>query len=92
MIGTVKQSKESLQLCIYFIGLCIYSGGETGHNEILTVKSDLEGKGQSTPSDNRGLNQAVLHIWSKFGGPSAWTGDELWCGQAHNGVALDIKS
>ena len=66
MIGTVKLSRESLQLCIYSIGLCIYSGGETGHNEILTVKSDLEGKGQSPTPQTIG----ILTKWFYTFGPN----------------------
>ena len=63
-----------------------YSGGETGHNEILTfkVKFNLDGHGESPPPNIRGLNQSVLHLWSRFGGPSlnrwwvmAWTNSKL---------------
>ena len=35
------------------------------------VKFDLEGQGQSTPKNNRDLNQVVLHVWFKFG-DSSW--------------------
>ena len=50
-IGIMKQSRQPWLLCIFYGGICIYSGGETGHNEILTfeVKFDLEGQGQSPP-------------------------------------------
>ena len=34
---------------------------------------------------NRDLNLSILHLWSKFGF-LVWTGDELWCRQAQNGV------
>ena len=34
------------------------------------VKFDLEGQGQSPPQNTRDLNQSILHLWSKFGGPS----------------------
>ena len=39
------------------------------------------------PQNNRDLNQGILHLWSKFGGPSL-NGDELLYGQAQNGVNL----
>ena len=48
-----------------FITLAVKTTDKTGHNEIL-VKFDLDGQGQSTPQNNRDLNQAVLHLWSKF--------------------------
>ena len=35
-VRTVKQSMSSWLLCIYSRGLCIYSGGKTWQNEILT--------------------------------------------------------
>ena len=41
------------------------------------------------PQNNRDLNQGILNIWSKFGGP--WTDDELSHGQAQNGVNFDFK-
>ena len=34
------------------------------------VKFDIEGRGRSSPKNNRDLNQGVLHLWSKFGDPS----------------------
>ena len=36
------------------------------------------------------LNQGILHLWSKFV-VLAWMDDELWCGQAQNGVNLDFQ-
>ena len=36
-IRTMKQSRLSWLLCIYSSG-CVYSGGETGHDETLTFK------------------------------------------------------
>ena len=42
------------------------------------------------PQNNRDLNQGILHLWSKFG-DLAWMSDELWCGQAQNGVNFDFN-
>ena len=59
--------------------------------EILTfkVKFDLEGQGQST-SKTVGILTNVFCT----SGPNlvilAWMDDELWCGQAQNGVNLDF--
>ena len=39
-------------------------------NLTFQVKFDLEGQGQLPPQNNRHLNQCILHLWSKFGGPS----------------------
>ena len=87
MMETVKQSGlwsslgRSWPLCIFSSGLCIHSGGETGHNGILPFEDELEGHGQSLPK--------IIGILTKMfctSGPNlvilAWTGDELWCRQA----------
>ena len=146
-----------VMFCIFSSGKCIYSGGETGYNEILPFKLNLTLKVKvNNLQKNRDLNtsmprqngrhfpydifkwilvnedacisikmslkfvpmgrinnipalvqtttlsepmmvcllthlcvtrpqwgnQGILHPWYKFG----WIGDELWCGQAQNGV------
>ena len=43
---------------------------QNGVNFYFEGKFDLEGKGQSTPQNNRDLNQGLLHLHFKFGDPS----------------------
>ena len=51
-------------------GLCIYSGCETGHNEIVTFKLNFTLKVKANPLKlYRNLDQIVLHLWSIFGDP-----------------------
>ena len=65
--------------------LCISSSCET-----RKFKFDLEGQGQLPPKTIRILNKLFY-----TSGPNllilAWIGDELWCGQAQNGVNSDFK-
>ena len=55
------------------------SQAQNGENFDFEVKFDLEGEGQSPPpppkknkkkTNNRDLNEGLLHLWSKFGDPS----------------------
>ena len=49
-------------------GLCIYSGGETGDNEILSFELKFTLKVKANPLKlYRDLDQIVLHLWSIFG-------------------------
>ena len=78
-MGTMKQSGQWRSLgthgpLVITWWLCISGSGETGNIDTFQVEFDLEGQGQSPPN---------LVI-------PAWTGDELWCGQAQNGVNLDF--
>ena len=61
--------------------LCISSSGE--------VKFDLESRGQLPPKTTGILTNVFC-----ASGPNlvtlAWMGDELWCGQAKNGVNFDF--
>ena len=51
-------------------GLCIYSGGETGYNEILSFWVKIYLEGQANPLKlYRDLDQIVSHLWSIFGDP-----------------------
>ena len=58
---------------------------------LFKVKFDLEGHGQLLPKTT-GILTKVFCI----SGPNlvilTWTGDELWCGKAQNGVNFDFKS
>ena len=52
-------------------------GGDLPHGQAenrvdfyIYIQFDVEGQGQSTPLNNRDLNQGVLHCWSKFSDPS----------------------
>ena len=69
--------------------LCISSSGEA--RKLLKIKFDLGGQGQLPPKS--------LGILTKVfctSGPNlvilAWMGDELWWGQAQNGVNFDFLS
>ena len=42
------------------------------------------------PQKSRDLNQCILHLGPNFM-VLAWTGDELSCGQAQNGVNFDFE-
>ena len=51
-------------------GLCIYSGGETGYNEILSFELKFTLKVKANPLKlYRDLDQIVLPLWSIFGDP-----------------------
>ena len=51
-------------------GLCIYSGGETGYNEILSFEFKFTLKVKANPLKlYRDLDQIVLRLWSIFGDP-----------------------
>ena len=56
-------------------------------NLTFSVKFDLEGQGQLPPKI-----LGILTMVFYTSGPNlvilAWTGDELWCGQAQNGVTF----
>ena len=64
--------------------LCISSSGEARKFYILS-QIWIWRSMSIAPQNNRDLNQGILHLWSKIGDPSL-KGDELWCGQAQNGV------
>ena len=48
---------------------------QNGVNLKLKVKFEFEGQGQSSHKINWGLNQGLLHLWSKFCDPSQ---NEWW--------------
>ena len=48
----------------------INSQAQNGVNLDFQAQFDLEDHCQSTPQNNRDLNQGLLHLWSKFGDPS----------------------
>ena len=70
-----------------------FSGGQTGHNGISTFnfKFDLEGQGQSL-FKTIGILTTVFCTSDRNLLILAWTGEELWHGQAQNRVNLDFKS
>ena len=68
--------------------LCISSSGEARKFD-FKVKFDLEGRGQLLPKTIGILTNVFC-----TSGPNlvilGWMGDELWCGQAQNGVNFDF--
>ena len=71
----------------YIWWLCISGSGEIRNFDFL--RFDLEDQGQP-PCKTIGILTNVIHA----AGPNlvilAWMDDELWCGQAQNGVNLDF--
>ena len=67
--------------------LCISSSGETRKFDILSQISPWRSRSIAT-QNNSDLNQALLHLWSKFWDPSL--NGELWYRQAQNGVNSDF--
>ena len=72
-------SLMGMMAIMYLLGwLCIYSGGQTRHNEIWLLKLNLTLT--FNLKTNRDLNQGVLHLLSELG-VLAWMGYELSYGQ-----------
>ena len=70
--------------------LCISSSGETRKFDFLNQIWHWRSRSIATQI-YRDLNQAIFHLWSKFGDPSLNGLNELWCGQAQNRVNSDFK-
>ena len=49
--------------------LCVFCSGETGNFDFFKLNLTLTVKVNCTPN-YRDHNQGILHLWSKFGGPS----------------------
>ena len=58
-------------------------------NLIFQVKFDLEGLDQLPPKNNRIFTKVFCTTGPKLV-ILAWMDDELWCGQAQNGVNFDF--
>ena len=62
----------------YMVAMYFSSSGETRKFDFLNQIWPWRSRSIAT-QNNRDLNQAIFYLWSKMG-------NELWCGQAQNGV------
>ena len=68
--------------------LCISSSGEVRKFDFFHQIWPWRSRSIAT-QNNRDLDQGILYLWSNLV-IQAWMGDELWCGQAPNGVNFDF--
>ena len=69
--------------------LCISNSGEARKFDLFSKIWPWRSRSIAT-QNNRDLDQGILYRLSKFV-ILAWMGDELWCGQAQNGVNFDFE-